>query len=76
MTTPFIPMLLNFLYAAMGGVLTLFFMWAGCRIFNHMACFNLSEELRNGNTAVGMMVMGILIGVGIAMGLVVGLGLN
>ena len=76
MTTPLMPMLLNFVYAAMGGALTLLFMWLGCRIFNHMACFNLSEELRNGNTAVGMMVMGILIGVGIAMGLVVGLGLN
>lgn len=76
MSAPLIPMLLNFVYAAMGGALTLFFMWLGCRIFNHMACFNLSEELRSGNTAVGMMVMGILIGVGIAMGLVVGLGLN
>ena len=76
MTTPLMPMLLNFLYAAMGGVMTLFFMWTGCRIFNHLACFNLSDELRKGNTAVGMMVMGILIGVGIAMGLVIGLGLN
>ncbi len=76
MTTPFIPMLLNFVYAAMGGALTLFFMWFGCKIFNHMACFNLSDELSKGNVAVGLMVMGILIGVGMAMGLVVGLGLN
>lgn len=75
-TMPLMPMLLNFVYAALGGALTLLFMWLGCRIFNHLACFNLSEELRNGNTAVGLMVMGILIGVGIAMGLVVGLGLN
>ena len=38
--------------------------------------FSISEELGKGNTAIGMMVMGIFIGVGVAMGLVIGLGLN
>jgi uncharacterized membrane protein YjfL (UPF0719 family) len=70
------PLLLNFVYVVLGGALTLAFMWLGCKIFNHLVCFNLSDELGKGNTAVGMMVMGIFIGVGIAMGLVVGLGLN
>jgi uncharacterized membrane protein YjfL (UPF0719 family) len=70
------PLLLNFVYVVLGGALTLAFMWLGCKIFNHLVCFNLSDELGRGNTAVGMMVMGIFIGVGIAMGLVVGLGLN
>lgn len=70
------PFLQNFIYAVMGGVLTLGFMWTGCKIFNRLVCFDLSEELGKGNLAVGMMVTGIFIGVGIAMGLVIGLGLN
>jgi uncharacterized membrane protein YjfL (UPF0719 family) len=73
---PIAPMLLNFLYAAMGGVLTLLFMWLGCKLFNRAVRFDMSDELGKGNTAVGMMVMGIFIGVGVGMGLVIGLGLN
>jgi uncharacterized membrane protein YjfL (UPF0719 family) len=60
----------------LGGFLTLFFMWLGCKIFNHMVCFSISEELSKGNVAVGLMIMGIFIGIGIANGLVIGLGLN
>ena len=70
------PIFLNILYAAMGGCMTLLFMWMGCKIFNHIVCFNISEELRKGNVAVGLMIMGIFIGIGVAMGLVIGLGLN
>ncbi len=70
------PILLNFIYAVMGGALTLLFMWLGCKLFNHLVDFSISQELGKGNTAIGMMVMGIFIGVGIAMGLVIGLGLN
>ncbi|NOR51416.1 MAG: DUF350 domain-containing protein [Gammaproteobacteria bacterium] len=70
------PVLINVIYAMLGGFLTLFFMWLGCKIFNHMVCFNISEELSKGNIAVGLMIMGIFIGIGIANGLVIGLGLN
>jgi uncharacterized membrane protein YjfL (UPF0719 family) len=71
------PVLLNFLYAFLGGVMTLFFMWAGCYLFNRMACtFNIPDELSKGNVAVGLMVMGMFIGIGTALGLVIGLGLN
>lgn len=70
------PIVLNFVYAILGGSLTLFFMWLGCKIFNHLVCFNISEELSKGNIAVGLMIMGIFIGIGIALGLVIGLGLN
>lgn len=76
MTQALDPIVLNFLYAFLGGALTLFFMWMGCKIFNHMVCFNISEELGKGNVAVGLMIMGIFIGIGIALGLVIGLGLN
>jgi uncharacterized membrane protein YjfL (UPF0719 family) len=76
MTDALDPIVLNFLYAITGGGLTLFFMWLGCKIFNHMVSFSISDELGKGNTAVGLMVMGIFIGIGIAVGLTVGLGLN
>lgn len=76
MTDSVDPMILNFIYAAMGGALTLFYMWMGCKLFNHLVNFSIADELKRGNTAVGFMIMGILVGVGIAMGLVVGLGLS
>jgi uncharacterized membrane protein YjfL (UPF0719 family) len=70
------PIVLNFIYASIGGCLTLLFMWLGCKLFNHIVCFNISEELAKGNIAVGIMLMGIFIGVGTGLGLVIGLGLN
>ncbi len=76
MLTSYNPVVLNILYAAAGGVLTLVFMWIGVKLFSRFRSFNVDEELADGNTAVGMMVMGLLIGIGLAMGLVIGLGLN
>ncbi|HYQ73194.1 MAG TPA: DUF350 domain-containing protein [Gammaproteobacteria bacterium] len=77
MTHSIDPVILNFLYASLGGVLTLFFMWLGCLLFNRLTCtFNIPEELSKGNIAVGLMVMGLFIGIGTALGLVIGLGLN
>lgn len=70
------PMLLNLLYTCMGGGLTLLFMWLGCKIFSHLVSFSIPEKLAEGNQAVGMMIMGMFIGIGIAMGLVIGMGLN
>jgi len=76
MTDTLDPILLNFLYAALGGMMTLLFMWLGCKLFNRVVSFQIGDELANGNIAVGLMVMGIFIGIGIALGLVIGLGLN
>jgi uncharacterized membrane protein YjfL (UPF0719 family) len=70
------PIVLNFLYVVLGGILTLVFMKLGCSMFNKLVNFNISDELGKGNIAVGLMVMGLFIGVGIALGLVVGLGLS
>ena len=66
----------NFLYVILGGVLTLLFMKLGCSMFNKIVNFNISDELGKGNVAVGLMVMGLFIGVGTALGLVIGLGLS
>ena len=46
-----------------------------CSLFNRMVSFNISDELAKGNIAVGLMVMGLFIGIGIALGMVIGLGL-
>ena len=70
------PIILNFLYVILGGVLTLLFMKLGCSMFNKIVSFNISNELGKGNVAVGLMVMGLFIGVGTALGLVIGLGLS
>jgi uncharacterized membrane protein YjfL (UPF0719 family) len=70
------PLILNFVYVIFGGVLTLLFMKFSCTMFNRMVNFNISDELGKGNIAVGLMVMGIFIGVGISLGLVIGLGLS
>ena len=70
------PLFLNFLYAALGGFLTLGFMWLGCKLFNHTVNFSIGAELKSGNVAVGLMVSGMFVGIGIALGLVIGLGLN
>ena len=77
MTDVLDPIVMNFIYAALGGLMTLLFMWLGCVLFNKIVCnFDIGEELRKGNQAVGSMVMGMFIGIGIGIGLVIGMGLN
>ena len=76
MTASLDPLLLNVLYACMGGLLTLLFTWLGCKVFSHIVNFSIPEQLSKGNQAVGLMIMGMFIGIGTAMGLVIGLGLN
>jgi uncharacterized membrane protein YjfL (UPF0719 family) len=67
---------LNSSYAVFGALLTLGFMVAGYKLFDKMTPFDTSKELSENNTAVGLVIGSIFIGLGIAIGLVVGLGLN
>ena len=76
MTDAMDPILLNFIYVIFGGVLTIFFMWFGCKVFSHIVNFSIPDELQKGNIAVGIMIMGIFVGIGTALGLVIGLGLH
>ncbi len=76
MTDSLDPVILNIIYTCIGGSLTLLFMWLGCKIFSHIVNFSIPEQLKEGNQAVGLMIMGMFIGIGIAMGLVIGMGLN
>lgn len=68
--------LLNFVYAVVGAILTLAFMMIGYKIFDKMTPFNTSKELAEKNIAVGIVVGSIFIGLGIAVGQVIGMGLN
>ncbi len=70
------PIILNFIYVILGGFLTISFMKFGCSSFNKIVNFNISDELAKGNIAVGLMISGMFVGIGIATGLVIGLGLN
>lgn len=72
----FSPVIINFVYAILGGALTLVFMWIGYKVFDLTTSFSIPDALSQDNRAVGFMVMGMFIGVGVAMGLVVGLSLN
>ncbi len=76
MPRPMSPIIVNLIYALLGGAITIVFMWIGYFIFNLFTPFNVAQELANGNQAVGSMVMGMFIGIGVAMGLVIGLSLN
>lgn len=69
-------LLLNFVYAVGGVILALLFMIIGYKLFDSLTPFNTSEELSNNNTAVGIVIGSIFIGLGIAVGLVIGMGLN
>jgi uncharacterized membrane protein YjfL (UPF0719 family) len=68
--------LLNLVYAIVGALLTLFFMIIGYQIFDKMTPFNTSKQLAEKNIAVGIVVGSVFIGLGIAVGLVIGMGLN
>ena len=66
----------NFTYAALGAVLTILFMVFGYKILDWITPFDTSKELGKGNVAIGIVIGSMFVGLGIAVGLVVGLGLN
>jgi uncharacterized membrane protein YjfL (UPF0719 family) len=68
--------LLNLGYAIVGAILALAFMMIGYKIFDKMTPFDTSKQLADKNVAVGIVVGSIFIGLGIAVGLVIGMGLN
>jgi uncharacterized membrane protein YjfL (UPF0719 family) len=66
----------NFAYAITGALLTILFMVLGYKILDLITPFDTSGELGKGNVAVGIVIGCMFVGLGIAVGLVVGLGLN
>ncbi|MFC1824618.1 DUF350 domain-containing protein [Thermodesulfobacteriota bacterium] len=68
--------ILNFVYAIFGAILTIVFMVIGYQIFDKLTPFDTSKQLADKNVAVGIVVGSIFIGLGVAVGLVIGMGLN
>lgn len=68
--------IMNFVYAVLGAMITIIFMVIGYKLFDALTPFKTSEELASKNVAVGIVVGSIFIGLGIAIGLVIGMGLN
>ena len=66
----------NFTYAILGALLTILFMVLGYKILDWMTPFDTSKQLGEGNVAIGMVIGSMFVGLGIAVGLVIGLGLN
>ena len=68
--------LLNLLYALIGGGAAIAFMFVGYKVIDHLTPFDTAAQLQAGNRAIGTMVGGMFVGIGVAIGLVVGMGLN
>lgn len=66
----------NFIYAILGALLTILFMVLGYKILDWITPFDTSKQLGEGNVAIGVVIGSMFVGLGIAVGLVVGLGLN
>ncbi len=67
---------MKLLYALISGCVTIFFMIAGFRFMSGLLAIDISHELREKNVAVGLVVMGMFICVGAAIGLSTGLSLH
>jgi uncharacterized membrane protein YjfL (UPF0719 family) len=67
--------LLNFVYAFVGIMFGIGTMVVGYKILDKLTHFRTAYELEKGNVAVGLMVLGIFLGVGLC-ALTVGLALN
>lgn len=66
----------NFIYAILGALLTILLMVLGYKILDWITPFDTSKQLGEGNVAIGIVIGSMFVGLGIAVGLVVGLGLN
>jgi uncharacterized membrane protein YjfL (UPF0719 family) len=66
----------NFTYAVLGALVTIVLMMVGYKVLDWLTPFDTSKHLGENNVAVGIVVGAMFLGLGIAVGLVVGLGLN
>ena len=66
----------NFSYEVLGALVTIVLMMFGYKVLDWLTPFDTSKQLGKNNVAVGIVVGAMFVGLGIAVGLVVGLGLN
>lgn len=70
------PLFLNALYAIGGVVLGIVAAVFTYKLINKVTHFDIPKELEKGNLAVGVVVCGIFIMIGLIVGLIVGMSLN
>ena len=68
--------LLNLGVAGLGSIIGLILMLLGYFMFDRITPFDTSKQLNNGNTAVGIVIGSICIGISIIVSLITGLTLN
>ena len=66
----------NLIYAVSGAILTIVFMMSGYKVLDWITPFDTSRQLGEGNVAIGIVVGSMFVGLGVAVGLVIGMGLN
>jgi len=69
-------MLRNFIYAILGVIIGIFSSLLTYKLFNKTTRFDIPSELEKGNLAVGIVVGGIFIMIGLIVGLIIGMSLN
>lgn len=66
----------NMLYAILGAIVLIVACWIAGHVATKAFKFKISEQLREGNVAVGLAVLGIFMGLGIGLGLVISASMN
>jgi uncharacterized membrane protein YjfL (UPF0719 family) len=69
-------MIRNFIYAIVGVLVGMVSSIGIYKLFNRTTHFDIPAELEKGNLAVGMVVGGIFIMIGLIVGLIIGMSLN
>ena len=69
-------MIRNFLYAIFGVIVGVFSSILTYKLINQTTSFDIPKELEKGNLAVGVVVGGIFIMIGLIVGLIIGMSLN
>ena len=70
------PLFLNAIYAIVGVILGIASAIITYRLINRFTHFDIPAELEKGNLAVGVVVCGIFIMIGLIVGLIIGMSLN
>ncbi len=69
-------MIRNFIYAVIGVLVGMISSIVTYKLVNRSTHFDIPKELEKGNLAVGMVVAGIFIMIGLIVGLIIGMSLN
>jgi len=70
------PLVINLTYAVAGILLGIMSAIITLKLFSKISQFNMQEELEKGNLAIGMVVGGLFIMIGLIVGLITGMSLN